>query len=139
MPLDEEQRLSLNRSKLRKILSEENGQELGNLTDASGNGIRNNSTLWVIADEETPESLLGSSLLELTTQDGLDLVIFFEDLQNAQVTQRRASVLNPPPSIFFLSDGKPVPVEPIVITGRDNVQIAPSEFDELCFKFGLQS
>ena len=139
MPLDEEQRLSLNRSKLRKILSEENGQELGNLTDASGNGIRNNSTLWVIADEETPENLLGASLLELTTQDGLDLVIFFEDLQNAQVTQRRASVLNPPPSIFFLSDGKPVPVEPIAITGRDNVQTAPSEFDELCLKFGLQS
>ena len=139
MPLDEEQRLSLNRSKLRKILSGENSQEFGNLTDASGNGIRNNSTLWVIADEETPESLLGASLLELTTQDELDLVIFFENLQNAQVTQRRASFLNPPPSIFFLSDGEPVPVEPIAIAGRDNVQTAPSEFDELCLKFGLKS
>ena len=139
MPLDEEQRLSLNRSKLRKILSGEKSQELGNLTDASGNGIRNNSTLWVIADEETPESLLGASLLELTTQDELDLVIFFENLQNAQVTQRRASFLNPPPSILFLSDGEPVSVEPIAIEARDSVQTAPSEFDELCLKFGLQS
>ena len=139
MPLDEQQRLSVNRSKLRKILSEENGQELGNLTDASGNGICNNSTLWEIPDLETPESLLGASLLELTTQHGLDLVIFFENLENAQVTQRRASVLNPPPSIFFLVDGKPVPVEPVAITGRDNVQTAPSEFDELCLEFGLQS
>ena len=139
MPLDQEQRLSLNRSKLRKILSGEKSQELGNLTDASGNGIRNNSTLWVIADEETPESLLGASLLELTTQDELDLVIFFENLQNAQITQRRASILNPPPSIFFLSDGEPVSVEPIAIEARDSVQTAPSEFDELCLKFGLQS
>ena len=139
MPLDEEQRLSLNRSKLRKILSGEKSQELGNLTDTSGNGIRNNSTLWIIADEETPESLLGASLLELTTQDELDLVIFFENLQNAQVTQRRASILNPSPSIFFLSDGEPIPVEPIAIEARDNAQTAPSEFDELCLKFGLQS
>ena len=97
MPLEEEQRLSLNRSKLRKILSE----EYGNLTESSGNGIRNNSTLWVIADEESPESMLGASLLELTTQDQLDLVIFFENLKDAQATQRRSSILNPSPSIFY--------------------------------------
>ena len=96
MPLDEEQRLSLNRSKLRKILAEDSLQEFGNLTDSSGSGIHNNSTLWVIADEESPESLLGASLLELTTQDQLELVIFFEDLEGAQVTQRRASILNQP-------------------------------------------
>jgi len=135
LPLEEEQRLSLNRSKLRKILSE----EYENLTESSGNGIRNNSTLWVIADEESPESLLGASLLELTTQDQLDLVIFFENLQDAQVTQRRSSILNPPPSIFFLSDGKPVPVEPAAVKSRGNAQEAPSEFYELCSKFGLQS
>lgn len=138
MPLDEEQRLSLNRSKLRKILAEDSLQEFGNLTDSSGSGIHNNSTLWVIADEESPESLLGASLLELTTQDQLELVIFFEDLEGAQVTQRRASILNPSPSIFFLSDGKPIPVEPATIARRDNLQDAPSEFYDLCSKFGLQ-
>ena len=138
MPLDEEQRLSLNRSKLRKILAEDSLQEFGNLTDSSGSGIHNNSTLWVIADEESPESLLGASLLELTTQDQLELVIFFEDLEGAQVTQRRASILNPSPSIFFLSDGKPIPVEPATFARRDNLQDAPSEFYDLCSKFGLQ-
>ena len=69
MPLEEEKRSSLNRSKLRKIISESSGQEVGPLIDASRNGIRNNSTLWVLADEDTPENLLGASLLELTTQD----------------------------------------------------------------------
>jgi hypothetical protein len=137
--LDEEQRSPLNRSKLRKILYEGNSQELGDLTDTSGNGIRDNSTLWVIADGETPEGLLGASLLELTIQDNLDLVIYFENLENAQVTQRRVSVLNPAPSIFFLSDGKPVSVEPASVTDRASVKTAPPEFDEMCLEFGLEA
>ena len=138
MPLEEEKRSSLNRSKLRKIISESSGQEVGPLIDASRNGIRNNSTLWVLADEETPENLLGSSLLELTTQDDLDLVIYFENLKNAEITKRRASVLRPSPTILFLSDGNPVSVKPAANADRYNLKTAPPEFDEMCLKFGLQ-
>ena len=138
MPLEEEKRSSLNRSKLRKIISEGGSQEVAALVDGSGNGIRNKSTLWVLADQETPENLLGASLLELTTHDDLDLVIYFENLQNAEITQRWASVLKPSPTIFFLSDENPVSVEPAANVARYSMKTAPPEFDEMCSKFGLQ-
>ena len=69
------------------------------------------------------------------------LVEFFLQIAAHSLTRKvgHSTLQNPPPSIFFLADGKPVPVEPVPITGRDNVQTAPSEFDELCLEFGLQS
>ena len=133
-----EQRLSLNRSKLRKIISEESRQEIDDLIDTSGNGLRGSSNLWILADKETPEEVLGASLLELTAHENLHLVIYFENLQDAQISQRRSNALKPSPSIFFLSNGKASHVEPAPFDDRKPLESPPHEFEELCLKFGLE-
>jgi len=136
--LEREQRLSLNRSKLRKILLKEDCQEIDSLIDTSGNGLRGSSTLWVLADQETPEEILGASLLELTAHENLHLVIYFENLQDAQITQRRSNALKPSPSIFFFSNGKVNQVEPALFDERKFVEPPLPEFEELCLKFDLE-
>ena len=136
--MEREQRLSLNRSKLRKILLKEDCQEIDSLIDTSGNGLRGSSTLWVLADQETPEEILGASLLELTAHENLDLVIYFENLQDAQITQRRSNALKPSPSIFFFSNGKANQVEPALFDERKFVEPPLPEFEELCLKFDLE-
>ena len=136
--MEREQRLSLNRSKLRKILLKEDCQEIDSLIDTSGNGLRGSSTLWVLADQETPEEILGASLLELTAHENLHLVIYFENLQDAQITQRRSNALKPSPSIFFFSNGKVNQVEPALFDERKFVEPPLPEFEELCLKFDLE-
>ncbi len=136
--MEREQRLSLNRSKLRKILLKEDCQEIDSLIDTSGNGLRGSSTLWVLADQETPEETLGASLLELTAHENLHLVIYFENLQDAQTTQRRSNALKPSPSIFFFSNGKVNQVEPALFDERKFVEPPLPEFEELCLKFDLE-
>ena len=136
--MEREQRLSLNRSKLRKILLKEDCQEIDSLIDTSGNGLRGSSTLWVLADQETPEETLGASLLELTAHENLHLVIYFENLQDAQTTQRRSNALKPSPSIFFFSNGKVDQVEPALFDERKFVEPPLPEFEELCLKFDLE-
>ena len=136
--MEREQRLSLNRSKLRKILLKEDCQEIDSLIDTSGNGLRGSSTLWVLADQETPEETLGASLLELTAHENLHLVIYFENLQDAQTTQRRSNALKPSPSIFFFSNGKANQVEPALFDERKFVEPPLPEFEELCLKFDLE-
>ena len=136
--MEREQRLSLNRSKLRKILLKEDCQEIDSLIDTSGNGLRGSSTLWVLADQETPEEILGASLLELTAHENLHLVIYFENLQDAQTTQRRSNALKPSPSIFFFSNGKANQVEPALFDERKFVEPPLPEFEELCLKFDLE-
>jgi len=136
--LEREQRLSLNRSKLRKILLKEDCQEIDSLIDTSGNGLRGSSTLWVLADQETPEETLGASLLELTAHENLHLVIYFENLQDAQTTQRRSNALKPSPSIFFFSNEKANQVEPALFDERKFVEPPLPEFEELCLKFDLE-
>lgn len=136
--MEREQRLSLNRSKLRKILLKEDCQEIDSLIDTSGNGLRGSSTLWVLADQETPEEILGASLLELTAHENLHLVIYFENLQDAQITQRRSNALKPSPSIFFFSNGKANQVEPALFDERKFVEPPLPEFEELCLKFDLE-
>ncbi len=136
--MEREQRLSLNRSKLRKILLKEDCQEIDSLIDTSGNGLRGSSTLWVLADQETPEETLGASLLELTAHENLHLVIYFENLQDAQITQRRSNALKPSPSIFFFSNGKVNQVEPALFDERKFVEPPLPEFEELCLKFDLE-
>ena len=136
--MEREQRLSLNRSKLRKILLKEDCQEIDSLIDTSGNGLRGSSTLWVLADQETPEEILGASLLELTAHENLDLVIYFENLQDAQITQRRSNALKSSPSIFFFSNGKANQVEPALFDERKFVEPPLPEFEELCLKFDLE-
>ena len=136
--MEREQRLSLNRSKLRKILLKEDCQEIDSLIDTSGNGLRGSSTLWVLADQETPEETLGASLLELTAHENLHLVIYFENLQDAQTTQRRSNALKPSPSIFFFSNEKVNQVEPALFDERKFVEPPLPEFEELCLKFDLE-
>ena len=136
--MEREQRLSLNRSKLRKILLKEDCQEIDSLIDTSGNGLRGSSTLWVLADQETPEETLGASLLELTAHENLHLVIYFENLQDAQITQRRSNALKPSPSIFFFSNEKVNQVEPALFDERKFVEPPLPEFEELCLKFDLE-
>ena len=136
--MEREQRLSLNRSKLRKILLKEDCQEIDSLIDTSGNGLRGSSTLWVLADQETPEEILGASLLELTAHENLHLVIYFENLQDAQITQRRSNALKSSPSIFFFSNGKANQVEPALFDERKFVEPPLPEFEELCLKFDLE-
>ena len=136
--MEREQRLSLNRSKLRKILLKEDCQEIDSLIDTSGSGLRGSSTLWVLADQETPEEILGASLLELTAHENLHLVIYFENLQDAQTTQRRSNALKPSPSIFFFSNGKANQVEPALFDERKFVEPPLPEFEELCLKFDLE-
>ena len=136
--MEREQRLSLNRSKLRKILLKEDCQEIDSLIDTSGNGLRGSSTLWVLADQETPEETLGASLLELTAHENLHLVIYFENLQDAQTTQRRSNALKPSPSIFFFSNEKANQVEPALFDERKFVEPPLPEFEELCLKFDLE-
>ena len=136
--MEREQRLSLNRSKLRKILLKEDCQEIDSLIDTSGNGLRGSSTLWGLADQETPEEILGASLLELTAHENLHLVIYFENLQDAQTTQRRSNALKPSPSIFFFSNGKANQVEPALFDERKFVEPPLPEFEELCLKFDLE-
>ncbi len=136
--MEREQRLSLNRSKLRKILLKEDCQEIDSLIDTSGNGLRGSSTLWVLADQETPEEILGASLLELTAHENLHLVIYFENLQDAQTTQRRSNALKPSPSIFFFSNEKANQVEPALFDERKFVEPPLPEFEELCLKFDLE-
>ncbi len=136
--MEREQRLSLNRSKLRKILLKEDCQEIDSLIDTSGNGLRGSSTLWVLADQETPEETLGASLLELTAHENLHLVIYFENLQDAQITQRRSNALKSSPSIFFFSNEKVNQVEPALFDERKFVEPPLPEFEELCLKFDLE-
>ena len=136
--MEREQRLSLNRSKLRKILLKEDCQEIDSLIDTSGNGLRGSSTLWVLADQETPEEILGASLLELTAHENLHLVIYFENLQDAQITQRRSNALKSSPSIFFFSNEKVNQVEPALFDERKFVEPPLPEFEELCLKFDLE-
>ena len=66
------------------------------------------------------------------------MVIYFENLQDAQITQRRSNALKSSPSIFFFSNGKANQVEPALFDERKFVEPPLPEFEELCLKFDLE-
>lgn len=141
MPLDSQERLLIARRKLRSLLHLLDEDQTATFNDGPGSGINNGSIYWVLDDEENLGRTLDRSVLELTNNEHLDLIIFYEDIDAARVASRRANFLHPAPKIYLISEGKKIPVEPALQQIRPKIaSVEPTkEFENLCLGADLKT